>query len=191
MVFTRYCNAWALSEEIIAHWVSYTNDNHWCSKKSIFLIASLADGSCTGSHFLTAGCLCFFALSNQIIQYGLQIHHTAYTYTPLKRSLGFFSAMLELLHTGDLTLHNLKQLNRKGNRFCSGKGCHFSFEIMEKLPLSLHPPCHVKEIKGWHSGSPFRWKTQASICVLKYFFSKSRTSASFLQSYLVYSAGKR
>lgn len=125
------------------------------------------------SHFLTAGCLCFFSLSNQIIQYGLRTHHTAETYTPLKRSHSFFSAALELLHSGDLTLQNLKHLNRKGNRFYTGEGCHFGFEIMEPFPLSLHFPCRVKVVKGWRSASSFTWKTQASRYLLKYFSSKS------------------
>lgn len=180
---------------MIAHWVSCKNDNHRCPK-SIFLIALLADGFCMGSRLLTAGCLCFFTLSDHIIQYGLQIHHTACTCTPLKRSHGlFFLHCLELLHTGNLALQNLKQLHRKGNRFCTGMEWHFSFDIVEKLPLpsdqmsipSLHPLCHVKEIKSWQSGSPFRWKIQA----VSWNTFQVRASANVLQNDFLYSVGKR
>jgi len=102
--------------------------------KSTFLIALLAYGFCTGSHFLTAGCLCFFTHSNHIIQYGFLINHSMDTFTPLIL-WPFFPATLELLHTANVVLYNLEELTRIGNRFYTVKKCHFSFDIVDKLLL--------------------------------------------------------
>lgn len=66
----------------------------------------------------------------------------------IKKSHGFFSVALELLHLVTSTLCKLNQLNRNDNRLYIGKSGHLSFEIMEQLPYSLHPPCSVKEIES-------------------------------------------